>query len=176
MSASPKSPFVSVHGKRLGIAPGYLSVDGNQAGPPINVAASASGNAATTVEATLKSYSLMANTLNATNQGIYVRAFGTMAGNAQNKRVTLYVGGVNITTASITTSGNAWVLEARYYKTGSSTQRAVTSGQYAATLLALADTTDTATDTSDITIALKATSGSGSQSDIICNGLQVGFI
>lgn len=172
---STKGFFTSLHGKRLGIAPGYLVVDGNPAGPPLNVSASVAGNTATTAEATLKSYSLPAGSLKATNQGIYVTAFGRFAGNAQNKRATLYVGGVNITTASVTNSGATWVLTAQYIKTGASTQRAFASGQISSTALALASSTDTTTDTSDITISLKATSGSGSQSDILCDALFVGF-
>ena len=174
--ADVRSPFVSQHGKRFGLAPGYLIIDGDQVGPPLNVAASATGNTATTSEATLKTYALPAASLNAADQGIYVKAFGTFGGNAQNKRATLYVGGVNVTTASVTNSGSTWMLDARYYKTGASTQRALTGGQIGSTLLALASTTDTTTDTSDITISLKATSGSGSQSDIICHGLEVGFL
>jgi len=174
--ADIRSPFVSLHGKRLGLGPGYLIVDGDQVGPPLNVATSATGNTATTSEAALKSYSLPAGSLALSDQGIYVKAFGTFAGNAQNKRATLYVGGVNVTTASVTNSGSTWMLDARYYKTGASTQRALTGGQVGSTILALASTTDTTTDTSDITISLKATSGSGSQSDIICHALQVGYI
>lgn len=173
---STKSSFVSKHGRRFGLAPGHLRVDGNPVGPPLNVAASAVGNSATTVEETLKSYSLPGRSLAAASQGIYVKAFGRFAGNAQNKRATLYVGGVSITTASLTTSGSAWMLEARYYKTGANAQRAITGGQYGTTFLALANTTDTATDTSDITISLKATSGSGSASDILCDALEVGYL
>lgn len=175
--ASTKSKFVSLHGKRVGVGPGYLMVDGNPKGPPLNVAASSvSGNSATTSEVTLKSYSLPGEALSASNQGIYVKAFGRLAGNAQNKRATLYIGGVNITTASVTDSGSAWTLEGRYYKTGASTQRAVTGGQIGSTNLALASTTDTASDTSAITIALKATSGSGSASDVLCDALEVGYL
>jgi hypothetical protein len=176
MTAHTRPKFVSQHGRRFGLAPGYLVVDDNQVGPPLSVAISATGNSATTSEVTLKSYTLKANELVLANQGIYVKAFGTFAGNAQNKRATLYVGGVNVTTASVTDSGATWLLEARYYKTGASTQRALTGGQHGSTLLSLADTTDTAVDTSDITISLKATSGSGSASDIVCDGLEVGFI
>jgi len=175
----------SIHGKRLTLERagtlairdrGYLRVDDDPTGPPINVAATAVGNSATATEETLKTYSLPARTLAGTNQGIYVRAYGAFAANAQNKRATLYVGGVSITTGSLTVSGSAWMLEAKYIKTGASTQRSITGGQYGATLLALATTTDTSTDTSAITIALKATSGSGSASDILCNALEVGFL
>lgn len=174
--ASTKSNAVSIHGKRLGLAPGYLKIDGNPAGPPLNVSASAAGNSATTAEVTLKSYSLPAFSLDAVHQGVYVKAFGRFAGNAQDKRVTLYVGGVNITTGTITSSGAAWTMEGRYYKTASNTQRVITKGQYGSTLVALANTTDTSTDTAAITIAAKATSGSGSQSDILCDALEVGFV
>lgn len=175
MTASTKGPFVSVHGKRFGVAPGYGILDGNPMGPPLNVAASAVGNAATTAETTLKTYALPAGTLKSVNHGIYVTAFGRFAGNAQNKRATLYIGGVNITTASVTSSGSTWTLTGQYIKTAASTQRALTGGQIGATALALASAADTTTDTSDITISLKATSGSGSQSDILCDALIVGF-
>jgi hypothetical protein len=173
---STKPPLVSLHGKRFGLAPGYTMVDGGPAGPPLNVSASAvAGNSATTAEVTLKSYSLPAYTLKNADHGIYVTAFGRFAGNAQNKRATLTIGGVSITTASTTNSGGTWMLTGQYIKTGSSTQRALAGGQIASTALALASSTDTSTDTSDITIALKATSGSGSQSDILCDALIVGF-
>lgn len=174
--ASTKSNFVSLHGKRVGVAPGYLKVDGAPVGPALNVSASSvAGNSATTAEVTLKSYSLPIGTL-AADQGVYVKAYGRLAGNAQNKRATLYIGGVNITTASVTTSGGAWHLEGRYYKTGASAQRAITGGLVGSTALALASATDTAPDTSAVTIALKATSGSGSASDILCDALEVGFL
>lgn len=173
---STKPPLVSVHGKRLGLAPGFMYVDGNPAGPPLNVAATTVvGNAATTTETTLKSYSLPEYSLKSANHGIYVTAFGRFAGNAQNKRATLYVGGVNITTASTTNSGGTWALQAQYIKTAASAQRFLAGGQIGSTALALSSSTDTAVDTSTITIALKATSGSGSQSDILCDALIVGF-
>ena len=174
---SPKSRHVSLHGKRVGIAPGYLTIDGNQAGPPLNVDADdVVTTTATTTEQTLKTYSLPGNTLDAANQGIYVKAFGRFGTGANNKRATLYVGGVNVTTASVTSSGSTWTLDARYMKTGSSTQRALTGGMVHTTQLALTSTTDTATDTSDITISLKATSGSGTTSDVFCDALEVGFV
>lgn len=173
---STKVTPVSIHGRRLGLAPGYVLVDGNPAGPPLNVGASTvSGNSATTSEVTLKSYSLPENTLKSANHGIYVTAFGRFAGNAQNKRATLYVGGVNVTTASVTNSGSTWMLQAQYVKTAASAQRALTGGQIGLTSLALSSSTDTATDTSTIAISLKATAGSGSQSDILCDALIVGF-
>lgn len=175
--ASTKSLFVSLHGKRLGLAPGFLKIDGAPKGPPLNVSVSTvAGNTATTAEATLKSYSLPGGSFLAADQGIYVKAFGRFGGNAQNKRATLYIGGVNITTASVTDSGATWMLEGRYYKTGSSTQRALTNGMHGSTQLSLASATDTADDTAAITIALKATSGSGSQSDILCDALEVGYL
>jgi hypothetical protein len=174
--ASTKPPLVSIHGKRFGLAPGYVRVDGGPAGPPLNVSASAvAGNTATTAEATLKSYSLPERTLQNVNDGIYVQAFGRFAGNAQNKRATLNIGGISITTASTTNSGGTWMLQGQYIKTAASAQRAITGGQIGSTALALASATDTTTDTSDITISLKATSGSGSQSDILCDALIVGF-
>lgn len=174
--ASTKPPIVSQHGRRFGIAPGYAMLDGNPMGPPLNVAADAvAGNSATTAEVTLKSYSLPAFALKSANHGVYVTAFGRFAGNAQNKRATLTVGGVSVTTASTTNSGGTWVLQAQYIKTASNAQRALTGGQIASTALALASSTDTSTDTSTISIALKATSGSGSQSDILADALIVGF-
>jgi hypothetical protein len=174
--ASTKAPFVSIAGKRFGLAPGYAILDGAPVGPPVNVSADAvAGNSASTSEVTLKSYSLPAFALKNVNNGIYIQAFGRFAGNAQNKRATLYVGGVNITTASTTNSGGTWMLQAQVIKTASNAQRVVTNGQIASTALALSSSTDTSTDTAAITIALKATSGSGSQSDILCDGLIVGF-
>lgn len=176
--ANTKSPSVSIHGRRLGLAPGFLFVDGDQVGPPLNVAADAVvGNAATTSEVTLKSYSLEAGALKAANQGIYVTAFGRFSGSGAGfKRATLYVGGINVTTASVTNSGSTWMLQSQYIKTAASAQRALNGGQIGSTSLALASTTDTAVDTAAITIALKATSGSGSSSDILCDGLVVGYL
>jgi hypothetical protein len=174
--ASTKANFVSIHGKRLGLKPNYALLDGAPMGPPLNVSADAvAGNSATTAEVTLKSYSLPAFSLKNANHGVYVTAFGRFAGNAQNKRATLNIGGISITTASTTNSGGTWMLQGQYIKTAASAQRAITGGQIGSTALALASATDTTTDTSDITISLKATSGSGSQSDILCDALIVGF-
>jgi hypothetical protein len=174
---STKPPLVSIHGKRLGLAPNFAYLDGAPMGPPLNVSASAvATTTATTVEQTLKSYSLPERSLKDANHGIYVQAFGRFAGSANNKRATLYVGGVNITTASVTSSGSAWTLTAQYIKTAANAQRAFMGGQIASTALAITSGTDTATDTSTIAIALKATSGSGTTSDIFCDGLIVGYI
>lgn len=172
---STKGPFVSVHGKRLGLAPGFQYVDGAPAGPPLNVSASVVGNTATITEQTLKSYALPEYGLKSANHGIVVQAFGRLAGNANTKRVTLYVGGVNITTASVTSSGSAWMLSGQFIKTAANAQRAFMNGQIGATALAITSGTDTSTDTSTITISLKATCGSATVSEVFCDALVVGF-
>ena len=79
--ASPKGPFVSVQGKRLGLAPGFQYVDGAPTGPPLNVAASVVGNTATVTEQTLKSYALPEYALKSVNHGVLVQTsqvYGTL--------------------------------------------------------------------------------------------------
>lgn len=80
-----------------------------------------------TGEDVLLDYSLPANTLAVNNQSIRVKAFGTIANNANNKRLRFRFGtaGTNLvldTTAAYANNAYNWLMEAEIYRTGAATQ------------------------------------------------------
>lgn len=132
-------------------------------------------NTATNTLLALSSYSIPANTLDVVGRGIFVEAFGTLAGNAQNKSLRLAVGGLVINSGSFTSSGSAWSLSARVQKTAANAQLGLLTGYAGTTGIAPVVQTDTSVDTGAIVVALSALSGSASASDITCNALIVRY-
>jgi len=132
-------------------------------------------NSATANSAVMMSYSLPANSFNATGQQVYIEAWGTFAANAQNKQLWITVGGMTFASGSSTGNGSTWVMRGRVYRSGASAQVAQFEGQIGASAVAMASSTDTSVETSAITISLKALSGSASGTDITQNGLKIQY-
>lgn len=124
---------------------------------------------------TLQTATIPAKALDRNGRGIYVQAWGTYAGNANQKSVQLNVGGLSLSSGSSTGSGTVWVLEGRVFRTAANAQRGILYGNVAGALSPAA-ATDTSVDTGTITVTVKAASGSGSQSDIIAQGLFVEYL
>ncbi len=105
---------------RVGTAPGAFA----KIGGTINVNTSAVGNVGTG-EDNLISYTLPANALTTNGDRLIIRASGTFAANANNKRVKLYFGTqVLFDTTALAFNSGDWCLEAEVIRTGATTQKA----------------------------------------------------
>ena len=139
----------------------------------LSVSVSAANSAATASAQTLKTYSIPANTLDASGRGVEIRAFGTKAGNAAPVNLGLTVGGIAYTMGNDTQSGVSWLMSAVYYRSGASAQTGEFDGSVGATAKAASVSTDTAVDTSAIVVNVTATDASAASSNAVCNGLIV---
>jgi len=138
------------------------------------VSPSATGSDKVLLQALLKSRALYK-----TGFGLYVVGFGTFAANGNTKTLKLWlgataVGGMTVfSSGAITVNGNAWIIEAMIFRSGSKTQLAVgqISVQGTATIVA-AVTTGTQDDTVDLIVSLSANCATAT-TDVVCNGLIV---
>lgn len=140
-------------------------------GASANVNVTACGTATTTQ--TLQTYTIPANAMDAVPRGFKVRAWGKNGSSAGNKTELLTVGGATISSVATTQTGSIWFLELEYRKTGANAQTYWGKGQSGATIITPVQGTDTSVDTNTISIAVTCVSASGSQSDVICDGLVV---
>lgn len=146
----------------------------------ISVQLTQTANTAAATTQTLASYSLPANTLSATGQGIYVEAWGRFAANAQPKSINLVVGGVTLSSGSATQNAVSWKLTGRVMKSGTNAQEMHLLGMIGGATVPIgavfqSTASDTSVDTGAITIAVSANSGSASASDIFFRGMVVRY-
>jgi hypothetical protein len=135
-------------------------------GPSGNIAIDTTpvSTSGTNVAQTLMTYALPANALDTIGRSIYVEAWGTFAGNAAPKSVNLKVGGMTMTTGTVTQSGGSWTVNGTIFKTGPNAQAGLFMGDAANVRLTCMATTDTSVDTSAITISVVATDASANPS------------
>lgn len=138
-------------------------------------------NTATTGINTLMTASIPANAFDQVGRGVHVKTWGVFAGNAQNKQITLAIGGITYATGSSTQSGTSWEVECYYFKSASDAQVAYLKNDGLLTggslpIVGPKSQTDTAVDTSAITVNVQATDGSGSGTDITVNGLWIQYV
>jgi hypothetical protein len=137
-------------------------------------------SAATNTSQTLASYTLPANTLQSVGQEIEVVAWGTTAGNAASKSMTLNIGGATYNTGSQTGSGYAWKLTGQYIKQSGDAQNYYFSGAGSSSggtggVVAPKAGTDTSVDTGTIAINCVVTDASAATGDITLLGFTVEF-
>lgn len=132
------------------------------------------GTDADTVEKTLMTSTLLADSLSVLDQGIEIIAFGSCAGTATVKTMKLYFGSTVISANTDTTSTSPnnvkWRLSATVLRTGASAQVATghaTVGQTMGTSL-LSPAEDNTTNT---TIKITGQNGTANANDIVCRGL-----
>lgn len=130
-------------------------------------------SAATNTTQTLMSYSLPANTLNRVGAGLFVRAWGAVAGNAAPRNIILNVGGKTLATGSQTQSGVSWRLDAQVVKTGNNAQSLLLSGMIGTTTISPSVVTDTSVDTGAITISVTAVDASAAATNVTQNAMVV---
>lgn len=157
------------------LVPGTAAVSNTyQPAGALSVNVTAQASTATTSTQTMMSYSLPANSLNSNGRGVLVRAWGITGGSTGNKVIALNIGGKALQ-SSTTQSGSTWQFTALYFRTGASAQDALMNGQFHTTALAPTNGTDTSTDTGAITIAVTASQGSASATDVTQQGLIVEY-
>lgn len=138
-----------------------------------SVQAGSVGNGADTSEDTLFTFSLPALALAVAPNGLTVRAFGTLANNADSKIVRLYFGSQFYSLGSVTTANVGWKIDMTVFKTGANTQTILCQGMIGATPIALTVITGTQTDTSPIVIKVTGQAGTANANDIVGNLLAV---
>lgn len=133
------------------------------------------GSSATNTTQTLATYSMPANTLASTNQGLLITAWGRKAANAAGVTFALNFGGASINSGNGTQNGVSWAFTGEVYKTTANAQNLLFTGQVGAVASAVKSTTDTSVDTNTITITLQALDGSAAQSNVLLDGLTVEY-
>lgn len=134
------------------------------------------GNGADTTEDTLFTYTLPANTLDATNRGLRVRAFGTVANNADSKTIRLRFGaGVAYAITAPTGTAASWFVEGWIIRTGASTQTSNFHAQAGATVVNPSTIAGTEAETGNIVIRVTGQAGAGNANDILANAMTIEY-
>lgn len=168
----------------------FLEVLGTGATAPsiagvLTTSVTAVGNVGTG-EDDLITYSLPANSLASNGQAIRIHAWGTMAGNANDKIFRFYFGattGISVTLIPFATASNLvtgqWMLEALVIRTGSSAQSIIakftqlSGGTANIRDMVLTRNVASATETDTGAITVKCTGQATDDSDIVQSGLVV---
>lgn len=148
-----------------------LATDYARVGGVMSVQMTTVGNVGTGVD-TLATYSVPARTLGATGHSVWFEAWGTFAANANNKGITVVVGGVTeFTTTVLPHNGGSWHLRGRIVRTGSAAQKGI------ATFLRSTVQTDyfTGSLTLSSAFALTITGEATSNNDIVLEAFMVGW-
>lgn len=148
---------------RAGLSSGTIA----KVGGVINSSVTQTGNVGTG-EDDLFLFEVPANTLAADKASLYAVASGTFAANANNKRIRVRFGGTSIfdTTALALNAGD-WQIETRIFRTGTSSQKCVTTIRTSNS--SLVSTTDYTTAAVDLSTALelKITAEATSNNDVV---------
>jgi hypothetical protein len=130
--------------------------------------------AADTVETTLWTYSLPANTLSANGKGVRIVAWGTTGATANGKTIKLYFGGTTLVTAGNALNNGQWKVNGLVLRSGAATQVGTADLVFggwagaAATATAPAETLSGA-----VTIRVTGTNGTAAAGDIVFKGAVV---
>jgi hypothetical protein len=147
------------------------------AGGPIFMSTTTVGTDADTVEKDLQSKTVAANTMVATNQGLYIIAWGRFAATATTKHIRLYYGSTVIYDNGVTTYNNLnWMLEGWVYRTGAATQKALGKGLVVSESPGLQITSPTETLSGTVAVRVTGQNGTGNLNDILCDGMRVDYI
>lgn len=136
------------------------------------------GNGADATDDTLFTYSLPANSLDATGRQIVIEAFGKFAANGNNKTVKLWFGTTMVFSSGVVTTNNlGWWAMMRLTKTGASTQIGIGFGVGGAAIWSVAvPMAGTETDTGAITIKVTGASPTtGAASDVLGNAMTIRY-
>jgi hypothetical protein len=131
-----------------------------------------------TVEQTLKTFSLPANSLSADAKGVRVKAWGTTNGSAITKTLRLYFGADVVVSNDITTTPNNqdWKLEYEVYRTSASVQKSIGRGILGVVNQTTNYSGHSATVTGAIVLKMTSQIGSGSNNEVFAEGWTVEFI
>lgn len=127
----------------------------------------------------LITYALPANSLSANGKGLFIKAWGTTANNANAKTVKLYLGSAALMSFALVASiAGTWIIEALVFRSGSNTQEAVADlvsvGVAGAAVTAVTVSSPTQTDTGALTV--KCTGTATSDNDVTQKGLLTAYL
>lgn len=140
---------------------------------------------AVTTEEDFWSYSLPADTLSANGQLIRVKATGSFAANANNKRVRAYFGGTVVyDSSSVAANGLLWEIEFDVIRTGASAEfysakgfaRAAGATIVGATAGNMAQGTAAVATSGAITVKITGTNGTAVAADIVMNSVVMEYL
>lgn len=143
----------------------------------IHINTTAVGTDADTVEKDLLTYSLPANSLSANGKGVRIRAWGTTAGNANNKSIRLKFGATaTMFLVGIVMNNQNWTFETDVWRTGAATQDAIATGSRANISIGATFTNPTEDVTGAIIIKLTGENAVAEANDIVAEGIKVEFL
>ncbi|MDE2020112.1 MAG: hypothetical protein KGJ13_07240 [Patescibacteria group bacterium] len=134
------------------------------------------GNGADTTEDTCQTFNLPANVLDIAGRGVRIRAWGTLANNADTKTVRTYFGSNIYNSTPLTTANVGWSIYSDVFKTGTNTQTAISSGTFGNALPGTQAISPNQTDSSPITVKITAQAGTANANDIVCQGMTIDVI
>lgn len=136
---------------------------------------------ADTNETTLMSYTLPANTLTASGEGLRILAWGITAANGNNKTIKAYFGaGLSSNRGVLALNNGAWCIDCTIVRTSEDNQDSIansTFGVAGADVSASEVRFSAITETESAGILIKITGENGTESadDISCQGLRIEF-
>ena len=154
----------------------FENKSGSQGGL-LHIDTTAVGTDADTSEKVLNTYTLPANSLDMDGKGIRVRAWGSVAANANNKTVKIEFGGVQMVIAGVVGwNGIDWLFEAEIFRTGVGAQICV--GEYTADAInaQIQRSTPSSDETTALDVELIGLNATAAANDIVCNGMTVELV
>lgn len=146
----------------------------------VQTSVAGNGNVGNTTDNTLFTYTLPAGSLDIVGRTVVVEAFGSFAGNGDNKTVKIWVGSaVWFTTGVVTLNGVSWQARIQLSKAASNSQvgYAIGFAAGAAAPLEVNSLSGTQTDTAPIVIRVTGASPtSGIAGDVVANGMTVFYM
>lgn len=129
---------------------------------------------ATTAEQTLATYTLPANRLAATGDGVRIVCWGTTASNSNAKQAILYFGGSSFTSANASAAPNGakWRMELLVMRSGAATQTVVGNGQVLAAPVSIYTNAGSDNLTANVTIKCNSVTPTAPQ-DMTMQGMLV---
>jgi hypothetical protein len=129
----------------------------------------------TTGETTLISYIMQPNVMALDGYSVTIKAWGTFAGNANNKEVKLYFGSTIIyDTGAHAVNSGTWYISATVIRTGSATEQSIASITSSNSTIASTASYTTPTETLGSAVTIKCTGTGTATSDIVQNGMIIG--
>lgn len=166
-----KAQTHGVHAVKMGAV--STTTDVAKVGGVISVNLAPVGNVGTG-EDNLMTYTLPASALGTTNDFIEINGFGSLAANANTKRVRVYFGATVIldTTALALNSGN-WQFTARVYRTGAATQYAEADWSKTVAGAAILVQNTNPAETLSGTVLVRVTGEGVANNDIVQNSMTI---
>lgn len=127
-------------------------------------------------EDNLITYTLDSNTLVDNGDSIEIEVFGTLAANANNKTIKLYLGSTQLfSTGAVASNAKDWQINCTIIKTGSATQECIAS--FNGDTVLVTQTADYVSGAEDFTtqLTIKCTGEATADNDIIQKGLRIKF-